>query len=290
MLDIPEKVRLEIRRDQRNEIEAHLIYSSIAASCKNPENAKILKTIAADEKKHYDYLKKFSGMDIKPRFLYVLIFKIIARILGLTFAFKLLENGEQEAHEGYSLIEEYLPELKQVIEEEERHERELIDMLNEKRLNYIGSIVLGLNDALVELTGALAGYTFAIQDSRNIALLGLITGISASLSMAASEYLSKREEKEEGGFSSSIYTGLAYIITVTLLILPFLIIPNPFIDLGITIAIAVLIILFFNFYISVAKDLDFKSRFLEMAGISIGVAIISFGIGWAVRTFLGFEL
>jgi len=42
---------------------------------------------------------------------------------------------------------------------------------------------------------------------------------------------------------------------------------------------AILIILVFNFYISVAKDLPFKQRFFEMAGISLGVAVISFIIG-----------
>ncbi|MBI9107526.1 MAG: hypothetical protein JEZ04_12340 [Spirochaetales bacterium] len=93
-------------------------------------------------------------------------------------------------------------ELKQIMDDEERHEHELIEMLNEKRLNYTDSIVLGFNDALVELTGVLAGYTFAIQDSRNIALLDLITGISVSLSTNASEYVSKRQEKEDRMFTT----------------------------------------------------------------------------------------
>ena len=54
----------------------------------------------------------------------------------------------------------------------------------------------GLNDALVELTGALAGLTFAFKDSRTIALAGLITGISASFSMAASDYLSNKADDD----------------------------------------------------------------------------------------------
>ncbi len=93
-----------------------------------------------------------------------------------------------------------------MISDEERHENELIDMIDEERLNYMGSVVLGLNDALVELTGALAGFTFAFQDTRIIALTGLITGISASFSMAASEYLSTRHEGGENALKSSIYS------------------------------------------------------------------------------------
>jgi len=73
-------------------------------------------------------------------------------------------------------------------------------------------MVLGLNDALVELTGTLAGLTFALKNTRLIALSGLITGIAATLSMAASEYLSARTEQESSrALKSSLYTGGAYV-------------------------------------------------------------------------------
>ena len=61
-------------------------------------------------------------------------------------------------------------------------------------------------------------------------------------------------------------------------------------SLAITLGIAVLVILFFNYHVSVAQDLDFKSRFLEMAGLSLGIAAFSFGIGYLVRIFLGVEV
>ena len=155
----------------------------------------------------------------------------------------------------------------------------------------MGSIVLGLNDALVELTGALAGFTFALQNTRLIAITGLITGIAASFSMAASEYLSQRSEGEgEKAFKSSLYTGTAYIITVILLILPYLLIEHFMIALGATLAIGIAIIFFFNYYISVAKDLNFKARFSEMAIISLGVSAITFLIGVLVRQFIGVDI
>ena len=53
-------------------------------------------------------------------------------------------------------------------------EKALLEMLDEERLKYVGSMVLGLNDALVELTGSLAGFTFAMQNTKLIALSGLI--------------------------------------------------------------------------------------------------------------------
>mgnify|MGYP003449504475 FL=1 len=164
-------------------------------------------------------------------------------------------------------------------------------MLDEERLRYAGSVVLGLNDALVELTGALAGLTLALQNGKLIALSGLITGIAASLSMAASEYLSTRSEKtDKHPVRAAIYTGIAYICTVFLLILPYLLFENYFFDLAWALTTAVIIIAAFNYYISVAKDESFRDRFLEMAGLSLGVALFSFIIGYFIRMWLGIEV
>jgi VIT1/CCC1 family predicted Fe2+/Mn2+ transporter len=151
--------------------------------------------------------------------------------------------------------------------------------------------VLGLNDALVELTGALAGLSFALQNTRVIALVGLITGIAASLSMAASEYLStKAEESGNKAAVSALYTGIAYVLTVFFLILPYFIFNHYLVCLTITILLAIVIIFLFNFYISVAKDYNFYKRFAEMLVISLGVTFISFGFGFLIRNIFGIDV
>jgi len=151
--------------------------------------------------------------------------------------------------------------------------------------------VLGLSDALVELTGALAGLTLALQNTKLIAMTGSITGIAAALSMAASEYLSTKAEKTvKNPLRASLYTGVAYLITVLLLILPYLVATNYYLCLACSLALAVLIIALFNYYISVAKDEPFRRRFLEMAGLSLGVAAFSFVVGLVMRVFLGVEI
>ena len=216
---------------------------------------------------------------------------LISRILGFTFGIKLMERGEEKAQANYAQLKGKIPEIDKWIHEEETHEQKLLAMLDEERLRYAGSVVLGLNDALVELTGALAGLTLALQNVKLIALSGLITGIAASLSMAASEYLSTRSEQtDKHPVRAAVYTGIAYILTVTLLVLPYLLIQNYIIDLVITLTVAVLIIAAFNYYISVAKDEPFRARFLEMAGLSLGVATISFIIGYFIRLWLGVEI
>mgnify|MGYP001036219971 CR=1 FL=1 len=152
-------------------------------------------------------------------------------------------------------------------------------------------MVLGLNDALVELTGTLAGLTLVLQNTRLIAMAGLITGVAASLSMAASEYLStKSEEDAKNPFKASVYTGFAYVLTVLFLIFPYLLLTNFYFCLGFTILNAIIVIFIFTFYISVAKDLSFTNRFLEMALISLGIAALTFGIGFLIRIFLNVEI
>jgi len=280
----------KLLQDQQDEITAHHVYKKIAKYVKDEHNSKVINEVANDELEHYNRLKEVTKKEIKPQKIKIFFFYWITVIFGITFGIKLLEQGEKQAIKNYEDIHDEFKFMDDIIEDEERHEDELIDMINEERLNYIGSIVLGLNDALVELTGALAGYTFAFQNSRLIALTGVITGISAAFSMAASEYLATRQDGGENPLTSSIYTGVAYIFTVIFLILPFLLISNPFVSLGVTLGIAVFIIFVFNYYISVAKDYVFYKRFLEMATISLGVAGISFLIGILVKQFIGIEI
>ena len=276
---------------QRIEITEYHIYKRLAKSVKDPENRLILEKIAEDELRHAEDWKKYTQREIKPSQWDIFKYTLIGRLFGFTFGIKLMERGEEKAQANYAELRGKIPEIDNWIREEEIHEQKLLAMLDEERLRYAGSVVLGLNDALVELTGALAGLTLALQNVKLIALSGLITGIAASLSMAASEYLATRsEETDKNPVRAAIYTGIAYIITVTLLVLPYLLIPNYIIDLAITLTIAVLIIAVFNYYISVAKDEPFRARFLEMAGLSLGVATFSFIIGYFIRLWLGVDI
>jgi VIT1/CCC1 family predicted Fe2+/Mn2+ transporter len=276
---------------QKEELNGHYTYLKLAGAVKDEHNAQILNRIAQEELKHYQIWKRYTETDITPNKLRIRFYYWLSKIFGLTFGIKLMELGEEKAQENYAGLIDLIPEAKMVLAEEEKHEDELLAMLDEESLKYAGSVVLGLNDALVELTGALAGLTFAFQNTRLIALAGLITGISAAFSMAASEYLSSKSEGgEKSPLKSAIYTGIAYIITVTILILPYLIAKNYLVSLGWTIANAILVIAVFNFYISVAKGFDFKKRFLEMSLISLGVALFSFVVGNIIRKVFGINV
>jgi len=279
-------------RAQRSEITEHIIYRKLARVVSDENNRDVLQRISDDELRHYGTWKKYSGRDVRPNRLKVWFYYWVARILGITFGIKLMERGEQTAQETYEALVDTAPEAKEIIADEDAHEAELIALIDEERLKYVGSIVLGLNDALVELTGALAGLTLALRNAKLIAMAGLITGIAASFSMAASEYLSTKAEEEEDKhpIKASVYTGTAYVLTVFFLIFPYLIFADPIMSLCLTLFNAMLVILAFTYYISVAKDLSFWGRFLEMAAISLGIALISFGMGYVIRLFFDIDV
>lgn len=286
----PQELRL-LHAYQRAEITEHHIYGRLARRQKAPENRAILERIAADELRHARFWRDLTGHEARPDWVRVGFYCLLARIFGFTFAVKLMEQGEDRAQRGYSSVASSIPEAERIAREESEHEDMLIALLDEERLRYTGSIVLGLNDALVELTGALAGLSLALQNTRLIAMTGAVTGIAAALSMAASEYLSTRtEETQREPLKAAVYTGITYLGTVVLLIFPYLFLRHYVLCLAATLLVAVGIIALFNYYIAVARDVAFRRRFLEMTLLSLAVAGVSFGIGFLLRTLFGVEV
>jgi len=282
----------KIYKQQQQEITEYHIYQKLALLSKNPKNTKVLNEIAEQELGHYRFWKEITGKESKPNQRKINKYIRLAKFFGLSFALRLMEEGEVDASTFYDSIADKYPGALKIKEDEIHHEQKLISILDDNRLNYAGAIVLGLNDALVEFTGTLAGLTFAFANNLIVGSTGLVMGVAASLSMAASGYLSSREEgvSETNPITSAIYTGSAYIFTVVFLVLPYFLLSNPYLALGIMLAVTILIIAGYTYYISVAKNISFKKRFTEMALISLGVAIISFGIGILIKNVFEVEV
>ncbi len=278
---------------QKAEITEYQVYARLSDLCGDEKNKAILKDISNDELRHYHTWKNITHREVSPDRRKVFWYVLLARLFGLSFALKLMESGEVHAQAFYEEAAKEHPEVSRIAQDEEAHEKELLGILNDKRLAYVGAIVLGLNDALVELTGTLVGLSFAFSDNLVIGVTGLIMGIAAALSMAASGYLASQEEEEKedvNAVTAAVYTGVAYLITVALLVFPYFIVTSPKAAMGIMLVMTLLIIAGYNYYISVAKTVNFKKRFLTMALISVGVAAISFGIGYLSKTWLGVSI
>lgn len=288
---ISPEVRQQLIYAQREEITEYHIYTKLSEQIKDPENKKVLQQIAADELKHYKLWGAYTNKEVSPSQWEIWKYYWISKIFGLTFGLKLMEKGEEKAQINYELIATEVPEAHEVAEDENKHEKELLGMIQEEHLKYMGSIVLGLNDALVEILGTLAGLTFALQNTQLVALAGIITGIAGALSMSSSEYLSnKAEGKNDLAIKSAIFTGIAYIIAVVFLVAPYLIFKSPFISLLVALFNSIIIVFLFTYYISVANDQPFRKRFLEMVVLSTVVGLISFGLGYLVRILFGIDV
>lgn len=277
---------------QRDEVTGSRIYANMAKREKNPKNRELLARMADEESEHAAVWRNYTKRDVKADGLKVLWFSALSVLLGYTFVLKLIQKDEMAAISRYERILGEVPEVAGIQKDEKEHECELINMLDEERLQYVGAMVLGLNDALVELTGAMAGLTFALMDTRIVALSGIITGVAATLSMAASNYLAERADGNPKAFTSSLFTGFAYLVTVFLLVLPYLLLPAHayVIALICMIGVVIFVILIFNYYIAIARSEAFLRRFLEMAAISLSVAVIAFLIGLAAKALLGVDV
>lgn len=280
-----------VQKAQIDEEQGTILYAFMAKREKNEENKKFLEQMSKDEAKHAEVWKNITKKNLKPSRISILWFKILTVVMGFTFVVKIMQKKESLAQAGYEKMQKELPEAAKILDDERRHEKELYNMLDEERLHYIGAMVLGLNDALVELTGAIAGVTFALANTRLVALTGIITGVSATFSMAASNYLAERADNNPKALKSSIYTGVAYLVTVALLVLPYLLFPTDMYvaAFAVMIATVILIIMFFNYYISVAKEEPFLKNFVTMAVISLSVAVISYIIGVLAKELLGID-
>ena len=84
---------------QQGEITEHHIYKKIASAQKDPHNREVLERISKDELGHYAIWKGYTHQDVAPVTLRIWYYYLIARVFGITFAIKLLENVEKPLRE-----------------------------------------------------------------------------------------------------------------------------------------------------------------------------------------------
>lgn len=284
---MPSRVELALGF-QRNELTGHLLYNALAERSSG-KNKAIFSKISAIELSHYNYWKKLTGKSLKPLGWQIFHHLLFARVFGMVFAAKLLEREEIQNQRKYLKALNAGKAFEKKIAREEALELSLIRQVAEERLEYADAIMLGMGDAVVEFTGTLAGLAFALQNTALIALAGVIGGISASMSMASSEYLSKRSAKEKTGspLKAALYTGMVYFIIVLLLVLPNFLFKDAISALSLTVAVAFLVVLAFTYFISITQEISFRKRLAETLSVCFGIALIAFMIGTALKALLG---
>ena len=280
-------------KQQQNEINDYALYAALAKVEKEPHNKELFEKIAQEELSHYRFWQEITSQELKPQRWLITFYIFLARLFGISFTLKLVERRERWAEDFYKSLFDTYPKAREIYAQENAHEHELINMLKDKKLLYAGAVVLGMNDALVELAGTLSGIAFAFDRSEIVGITGTIMGIAASLSMGGSAYLEARETSETSGVEPvkyALYTGISYIATTFFLVVPFFIFDTIPIALVVMFIAAFISIVLYNFYIAIAKDESFTRRVFEMSLITFGVALISFAIGHFVKSTLGIDI
>ncbi|MCS7104123.1 MAG: VIT1/CCC1 family protein [Thermofilaceae archaeon] len=280
----------EFRRYALDELFDHRLYSKLVEVERKGENLKLLEELTREEHSHYLFWRELGGdvswgvkEDIK-----LALYLILARLFGKTFVIKYLEGHEVNTVKKYERVMEFIDEnrrarLREIIEDERRHELELASMLDELIVKQLGSIALGVSDAIIELTGVLAGFAGYSGAPLQIAAAGLIVGVSAAMSMSAAAYAQAKHEKGKSPAATSAFTGIFYMLTVLVLITPLLIGLEVKSALFLSIVFALVFLAAFTFFSSVITGRRFISEYLENSSLIMSVALASYVFGHLVK-------
>ncbi|MEM4717395.1 MAG: hypothetical protein QXE81_01375 [Desulfurococcaceae archaeon] len=277
----------------RDEYESHNVYKLLSKGPFIPKRTReLLNKASRDEYNHYLLWRRISGECSSSLLkLKAVLYLIMLYVFGLTVVLKKIELMETNASKVYRELSNskahIARELERLVEEEERHEAEFISSINERRVMYIGSITLGVSDALIELTGVYTGALGVFNSTLSAGLMGLLTGIAASLSMGVASFNQAKQEASRNPFLSALYTMVSYLVVTFLLALPYLVIPSIYYAFIAMIFIALLIIAYLNVYIAILQEKSFKREFIVSSSLMLGISILLYYIGTTARSFLG---
>ena len=120
----------KIKRFQRHETTAYVLYTKIAKQQKNPNNKQVLLDFANEEKTHALFFEGYTGEKIKPKKFKVFWYSLLTYIFGYTFSIKTMEKNEEFTLSDYKALESIIPDIDKIIHDEVKHEQILIDMID----------------------------------------------------------------------------------------------------------------------------------------------------------------
>ena len=254
--------------------------------------ASVLMHLSDTEHKHYEFWRKYAPQE-EPRLdkvkLYWVLF--LRRVLGLTFASRFLDRHESSVVKEYRALAGLIPEsdkaaFEEMVADEQEHEMEFAKKIESAAIRYISFIVLGLADALVEITGIHAGSLGVYNKTEYAGLAGVIAGAAASLAMASAAFAQAKQGFQGSARLSALYTGISYFVTAIILASPYFLTPVPIIALFVSLSLAVIILALITYYSTVISGKPFARDFIEILLIMFGVTVALYVIGYVagVRT------
>ncbi|MGC8994393.1 MAG: VIT1/CCC1 transporter family protein [Pyrobaculum sp.] len=285
---------VEVAREAAvDEYREYVTYSVLARVERSASRRVVLERLAAQELEHFRFWNKFAGVEppVWRARLYAYFMAFLRLLLGVTFVAKLMERGEREAIARYRSVEGLLSggdleALRRIIADEEEHEGALISQLDEAIVKYMGALVLGLADAIIEITGAHAGTLGTTNSTVAAGVIGLIVGVGAAISMASASYLQTKHEVGKSPAVAAVVTGAGYTAAVALLSLPYFLLHDVYLAFAASIAVGIALSFVLTFQAAVYGERDFKFEFVQTVGLLLGTAFLTYLLGdWLGRLF-----
>jgi VIT1/CCC1 family predicted Fe2+/Mn2+ transporter len=258
--------------------------------------AAILMQLSATENKHYEFWAKYAPggtPNLNRLKLYWILF--LRRVLGLTFASRYLDRHEASVVKEYQAIASLIPPsdkaaFDEMVADEKEHENEFAQKIESSAIRYISFVVLGLADALVEITGIHAGSLGIYQLTRIAGLAGIVAGAAASLAMASAAYAQAKQGFKGSAKLSAVYTGVSYFITAIILATPYFLFQNQVVALSTSMIAAVIIVTLITYYSTVISGKPFMRDFLEITLIMFGVTVALYLFGYFIHVTTNFTI
>lgn len=248
----------------------------------------VLKELSATEHKHFEFWRNYvPGEEPKLSKLKLYWILFLRRFFGLTFATRYLDRHESNVVKEYQGLAKLIPDsdkpaYNEMVADEKDHEKAFAMKVESSAVRYISFVVLGLADALVEISGIHAGWLGLFEKTEIAGLAGVIAGGAASLAMASAAFAQAKQGFQGSARLSAVYTGVSYFITAIILATPYFLTSNMILALGASLTLAVVILAITTWYSIVIQEKPFFKDFVEILAILFATTILVFVLGAVV--------
>ncbi|HYC26392.1 MAG TPA: hypothetical protein VEB67_00025 [Nitrososphaerales archaeon] len=244
-----------------------------------------LKQLSTTEHGHFEFWRKYVP-DEEPKLAKLKVYWVLflRRFLGLTFATRYLDRHESKVVKEYQGVSGLIPAsdkqaFDEMVADEKEHEKAFAMKIESSAVRYISFVVLGLADALLEISGIHAAFLGLFDKTEIVVLAGIVAGASASIAMASAAFAQAKAGFKGSARLSAFYTGTSYFVTAILLATPYFLTGNMIFALSSSLFVAVVILAVTTYYNVVIQDKPFMRDFLEILLILFGATLVLFLFG-----------
>ncbi|MEM4238402.1 MAG: rubrerythrin family protein [Nitrososphaerota archaeon] len=285
----------QLKKYVTDEYNDYVIYNALAKVERDASRREILYALSQKEYEHYLFWYQLSNhKPDSPSRAKIWLLLAARRLLGLIFVARLLERHERSVVKWYRALYETLPTkeketLFHIIREEEEHEKALIGQIQERIVQYLGYVALGLSDSIIEISGVHAGFLGATSVTMFAGVAGMVVGFAASISMGVASYIQAKQMSAIIPLRAATVTGLSYIVSVILQALPFFLTTDIVLAFTSSITISLLLITGFTYYGVVLRDIDSRKEIVTNVLLTLGTAAATYVFGEMISSWLGLK-